>query len=38
MTWFRLAHHIEIAALAFSNRIFGTDTRIMSVCRADSSE
>jgi hypothetical protein len=36
MTWFRLAHHNEIGKLAFSNRIFGTETRIMSVCRADS--
>jgi hypothetical protein len=36
MTWSRLAHPTEIAELAFSNRTFGTDTRIMSVCRADS--
>jgi hypothetical protein len=36
MTWFRLAHNVMIAELAFSNRTFGTDTRIMSVCRADS--
>lgn len=36
MTWFRLAYHVEIAELAFSNRTSGTDTRNMSVCRADS--
>jgi len=36
MTRIRLARHVEIAELAFSNRTFGTDTRIMSVCRADS--
>jgi hypothetical protein len=36
MTLFRRARSIEIASPALSNRILGTDTRIMSVCRADS--
>jgi hypothetical protein len=36
MTLFRLARNVEIVAPAFSNRILGTDTRIMSVCRAAS--
>ncbi len=36
MTWLRPAYRVAIAEPVFSNRTIGIDTRIMSVCRADS--